>query len=83
MKRKNNIKVLGSGFFSCKILYESTIEVIEALNLDSELEYVTDINKIITLGVIETPALVINNKVILSGKLLSLEELKNIIKNEL
>jgi small redox-active disulfide protein 2 len=83
MKRKNNIKVLGSGCLSCKKLYESTKEVIEALNLDSELEYVTDINKIITLGVIETPALVINNKVILSGKLLSLEELKNIIKNEL
>ncbi|MCF7794965.1 thioredoxin family protein [Patescibacteria group bacterium] len=78
-----NIKVLGSGCSSCKKLYELTKEAIEVLNLDSDLMYITDINEIIAMGVIETPALAINEKVILSGKLPSLEELKEIIKKEL
>lgn len=83
MKDKINIKVLGSGCSSCKKLYELTKEAIEVLNLDSDLMYITDINEIIAMGVIETPALAINEKVILSGKLPSLEELKEIIKKEL
>lgn len=83
MKSKVNIKVLGSGCSSCKQLYELTNKVTKELKLETELEYVTDINEIIELGVIETPALVINEKVILSGKLPSLEELKETIKKEL
>jgi|LZQN01.1.fsa_nt_gb small redox-active disulfide protein 2 len=83
MKSKINIKVLGSGCLSCKKLYESTKKAIRDLNLDSDLEYITDINEIIALGVLETPALTVNDTVILSGKLPNLEELKNIIKKEL
>ncbi|MFP4514675.1 MAG: thioredoxin family protein [Parcubacteria group bacterium] len=82
MKTKVSIKVLGSGCPSCKKLYESTKDAIEALNLDCDLEYVTNINEIIALGIMNTPALTINDKIILSGKNPGSEELKEIIKDE-
>jgi len=80
-KPQTNIKiqVLGSGCSSCKNLYELTKTAVSELRIDAEIEYSTDISKIIELGVMQSPVLTINNKVAIleSG---SLEKIKEIIK---
>lgn len=74
-----NIKVLGTGCTKCKILEKMVRETVAELNIGSEVEKVEDIVKIIEFGVMSTPGLVINGKVVLSGRLPNLSELKEII----
>ena len=80
-KPQTNIKiqVLGSGCSSCKNLYELTKTAVSELRIDAEIEYSTDISKIIELGVMQSPVLTINNKVAMLGSG-SLEKIKEIIK---
>jgi len=78
-----NIKVLGSGCTKCKALEKITHEAVTAMGVSAEVEKVEDIQKIMGYGVMRTPALVINEKVVLSGRLPSLSEIKEIIsKNQ-
>lgn len=76
----SSIKVLGSGCNSCKKLYENTLTAVKNINLNVEVEYVTDIQKIIEYGVMSTPALVINDTVASSGRLLTADEIIRIIE---
>ena len=64
------IKVLGSGCKSCHALLESTKEAVKAMGLSVEVEYVTDMQKIMEYGVMSMPALVVNEKVVSMGKVL-------------
>ena len=75
-----NIKVLGTGCANCKNLEKSVINVLAELNLDADVEKVEDIQKILSYGVMGTPALIINEKVVLSGRNPSVKELKEIIE---
>ena len=78
-----NIKVLGSGCTKCKALEKVTREAVANMGISAEVEKVEDIQKIMGYGVMRTPALVINEKVVLSGRLPSLSEIKEIIsKNQ-
>ena len=76
-----DIKVLGAGCANCKTLEKSVINALAEMNLDAKVEKVEDIVKIMAYGVMRTPALVINEKVVLSGKVPSVKELKEIIEN--
>ncbi len=77
------IKVLGTGCAKCKSLEKLTNEVITESKIAATVEKVEDIYKIMQFGVMSTPALVINQKVVLSGRLPSAAELKEIIlKNQ-
>jgi small redox-active disulfide protein 2 len=77
------IKVLGTGCAKCKSLEKLTNEVITESGIAATVEKVEDIYKIMQFGVMSTPALVINQKVVLSGRLPSATELKEIIlKNQ-
>ena len=77
------IKVLGTGCAKCKSLEKLTNEVITESGIAATVEKVEDIYKIMQFGVMSTPALVINQKVVLSGRLPSASELKEIIlKNQ-
>jgi small redox-active disulfide protein 2 len=77
------IKVLGTGCAKCKSLEKLTHEAVAATAVNATVEKVEDIFKIMQLGVMTTPALVIDKKVVLSGRLPSLEELKEILtKNQ-
>jgi len=77
------IKVLGTGCTKCKSLEKLTNEVISESGITATIEKVEDIYKIMKFGVMSTPALVIDNKVVLSGRLPSATELKEIIlKNQ-
>ncbi|MBN2571029.1 MAG: thioredoxin family protein [Ignavibacteriales bacterium] len=63
------IKVLGSGCPNCVKLEAMVKEVITEKNIEANIEKVTDINKFADYGVMLSPALVINEKVIVQGKL--------------
>jgi small redox-active disulfide protein 2 len=77
------IKVLGTGCAKCKSLEKVTKKAVEELNLDATVEKVEDIQKIMEYAVMRTPALVINEKVVLSGQLPKVSELKDILsKNQ-
>lgn len=73
------IKILGPGCAKCITLEKAVIEVVKELNIIAEIEKVNDIIQIMNYGVLNLPALVINEKVIFSGKVPSKNELKEII----
>jgi len=75
-----DIKVLGSGCAKCKTLEKITRQAVEELNLDATIEKIEDIQKIVEYGVMFTPALVIDGKVALKGRVPKLEEVKDILK---
>lgn len=73
------IKVLGTGCTKCKKLEQLTREMIDELGIEANVEKVEDIYKIMQYGVMRTPGLVIDDKVVLSGKLPKSKELKEIL----
>lgn len=75
-----NIKVLGSGCDKCKKLEANVKEAIGALGIDASVEKVEDFKAIVAYGVMQTPALVIDEQVKSIGKLLSVEEVKAYLK---
>lgn len=74
------IQILGTGCPKCKKLAENAETAAKELGLNFEIEKVTDINKIISLGVMITPGLIIDGKVKASGKLCSVEEIKKLLQ---
>ena len=73
------LQILGTGCPKCKKLAEQTEAAAQALGIDYELEKVTDINQIMSFGVVMTPALAVDGEVKLAGKVPGVEELKTII----
>lgn len=76
---KMEIKVLGTGCAKCKSLERTTQQAVTELNLDADVEKVEDIQKIMEYGIMRTPGLVINGKIVLSGKVPKISELKEIL----
>ena len=74
------IQVLGSGCSSCKKLFELTKKAAEELKLKTEVEYITDIQKIVEMGVMTSPVLAVNEKPILTGFVPDIEKIKEAIK---
>ena len=74
------IRVLGMGCPNCLELEKRAKEAVKQLGIKVEFEKVTDIAKIMEYGVMSTPALVVNKKVVVSGKVPSIEDLKKLIK---
>lgn len=77
------IQVLGSGCSNCHRLFELTKKAAEELKLSLEVEYITDISKIIELGVMSSPVLVIDGKPVLTGTVPGVEKIKSILKENL
>jgi len=75
------IKVLGTGCAKCKSLEKITRKAVDELNLDATVSKVEDIQKIMEYSVMRTPALVIDETVVLSGQLPKVAELKELITN--
>lgn len=76
------IKILGTGCAKCKKLEENARLALNELNLDAKVEKVTELNQIMDYGVMLTPALLIDEKVMSAGKLLSVSDIKNILNKE-
>ena len=77
------IKVLGTGCSNCKTLEKQTRLAVAELGNQAEIVKVDDITKIIEYKVMRTPALVINEKVVLVGKVPSVNEIKEIIQQHI
>ena len=71
----SEIKILGTGCPNCKTLEKLTIQAVNELNLDAKILKVEDIVEIMQYGVMRTPGLVINEKVVLTGRLPKSSEL--------
>jgi small redox-active disulfide protein 2 len=75
-----NVKVLGSGCANCKTLEARTTEALTALGIEAEIEKVTDYADIASWGVMSTPALVVDDRVVLTGRVPLLDELAALLE---
>ncbi len=73
------IKVLGPGCSKCKKLEQITKDAVNELGIEANIEKIEDLQMIIEYGVMRTPALVVNNEVVLSGRLASRSQIKEIL----
>ena len=77
------IKVLGPGCAKCQSLEKTVKEVVSALKLDIKVEEIKDMKQIMQYPILMTPGLVINGKVVMSGKVPSKAEVERLIMNAL
>ena len=73
------LQILGTGCAKCNALTQATEQAAQLLGLPYELEKVTDLNQIMSFGVMLTPALVVDGKVKVSGKVPSVDEVKKML----
>lgn len=76
------IKILGTGCPSCKALFETTQQAVSELGIEANVVKEEDMVKIMQYNVFSVPAVVIDEKVVSVGKKLSLEQVKNLLKNK-
>ena len=74
-----NIKVLGGGCRSCEALLDAVKEVVAKNNINADIEYITDMEKIMGYGIMSMPALMIDDKLISSGRVLKAKEIEKLI----
>ncbi len=77
------IKILGPGCPNCKRLEAHTHEAVKQLGLEAHIEKVEDITDIMAYGVMTTPALVVNDQVLLSGRVPLVPEVTTLLTNTL
>lgn len=77
------IKVLGPGCANCKRLEQIVNRVVDSMGIEANVIKVTNYSKIVDLGVMQTPGLIINDKVLSSGRIPAVEEVENWIKEVL
>lgn len=75
-----SVKILGSGCAKCNQLEAATKIALQQLSMDAEIDHVTDFSEIASYGVMTTPALVVDGKVVSYGKVLKNEELVEILQ---
>lgn len=79
-KASGGVKVLGSGCAKCNALEEAARAALEELGMDAAIDHVTDFAQIAAYGVMTTPALVVDGKVVSYGKVLKKDEAKALIQ---
>lgn len=75
-----SIKVLGAGCKSCHEQYEYAKKAVSNLGLDIEVEYITDMEKVMEHGVMSMPAIVVNEKVVSVGKVLKTADVEKLLR---
>ena len=74
------IKVLCAGCKSCHEQYENAKEAVKAMGLSVEVEYITDMQKVMEYGVMSMPAIVVNEKVVSMGKVLKAADVEKLLR---
>lgn len=77
--KQMEIKVLGTGCAKCKTLEKAAIEAVERTGTDATVSKIEDIVKIMEFGVMTTPALVIDDKVVVKGRVPSIDEISELL----
>ncbi len=80
MSAISKIEVLGSGCPGCKKLHELTVRAVRELGLGVEVDYVTDLDRIVGMGVMRTPVLAVDGRPVLAGFIPDVERLKEEIR---
>ena len=75
-----SVKILGSGCAKCNQLETNTLEALKVLKMDTAIDHITDFAQIAAYGVMTTPALVVDGKVVSYGKVLKTDEVAAILK---
>ena len=78
-----DIKILGSGCDRCESLHANTCEALKTLGVEAEVEKVEDLLEIVMFGVMSVPALVVNGKVLLSGRTADTREIVKLLNKYL
>jgi small redox-active disulfide protein 2 len=73
------IRILGTGCARCKQLYEGTLQAVADLGLDADVQKVEDISEIVARGILATPALVIDDELVLAGQVPNATRLREIL----
>lgn len=76
------IQVLGSGCPSCKKMFEATKKIAEELNIKTEVEYIPDVSKMIEIGVMTSPVLLVDGSVALAGAEMNEYEIKKVLSGD-
>lgn len=76
------IEIVGSGCSKCKALFENTKKAVAEIGGFYEIEKIEDITQIMSYGITSTPALVIDGEIKSYGRLLSVQEIKQLLKKE-
>ncbi|MCX6359475.1 MAG: thioredoxin family protein [Armatimonadetes bacterium] len=74
-----DIQILGTGCAKCKTLYANAEAAVKELGLDATLTKVEDLREIIKLGVMTTPALAVDGKVKVAGKVATVADIKKLL----
>lgn len=75
------IKVLGAGCKSCHEQYENAKKAVAEMGLDIEVEYITDMEKVMSYGVMSMPAIVVNDKIASVGRVLKTADVIKLLNN--
>jgi small redox-active disulfide protein 2 len=74
------IQVLGSGCPTCHKLFDETKKAAQDLGIKDEVEYITDVQKIVEMGVMQSPVLAVDGKPIMVGFVPKIEAIKDALK---
>ena len=75
-----SVKVLGAGCSACHQQYEYAKEAVASMGFDVEVEYITDMEKVMQYGVMSMPAIVVNEKVASMGKVLKASDVEKLLR---
>jgi small redox-active disulfide protein 2 len=75
------IRVLGPGCANCQTLLQNTKEAVAALGLDANVKEIHDVTEIVRRGVLSTPALVVNDVVVMAGHVMSVANLQKLLSD--
>ena len=75
-----NVKVLGGGCSKCETLLANAKEAIEKAGVKAEVEYITDMEQVMSYGVMSMPAIVVNEQVVSMGKVLKAAQVEELLK---
>ena len=79
-ENKCNIKVLGAGCKACHEQYENVKKAVENMSLGADVEYITDMEKVMSYGAMSMPAIVVNEQVVSMGKVLKVSQVEDLLK---
>lgn len=75
-----DVKILGSGCEDCSRLYDNTVAALEELGLEVQVQKVGDLMDIVRLGVLSAPSLMVDGKLLVSGKVAGKKEILKLLK---
>ena len=74
------IKVIGTGCEKCRKLYENTLEAVKAAGVEANIQRVEDLLDIVRLGVMSSPALMIDGKLVVAGRIAKVDEIRRLLE---